>query len=139
MKIELNLNGDETVEKPDPPKATEKLPNGKSELNSSDKKREASWPAVLFYIHLNILGLYGIMVLFTSTSLTTVIFSKIPRKSNKLFLFNFPFFPATILTLIGICGVTCGSHRLWAHKTYSASLSLRITLMLFQTMAGQVI
>lgn len=80
MKIELNLNDDETVEKSEPPKATKKLPNEKPESNSLDKKREASWPAVLFYIHLNILGLYGIMVLFTSTSLTTVIFSKIPKK-----------------------------------------------------------
>lgn len=39
-------------------------------------KREASWPSVLFYIHLNILGLYGIIVLFTQTKLITILFSK---------------------------------------------------------------
>lgn len=49
------------------------------EMKSSDRKREASWPAVLFYIHLNILGLYGFMVLFTNTSLITVIFSEIKK------------------------------------------------------------
>ena len=40
-------------------------------------KREASWPSVLFYIHLNILGLYGILILFTQTSITTVLFSNL--------------------------------------------------------------
>lgn len=39
-------------------------------------KREASWPSVLFYIHLNILGLYGIIVLLTQTKLITIGFSE---------------------------------------------------------------
>lgn len=43
---------------------------------SSDYKREASWPSVLFFIHLNILGLYGIVVLFTQTRLITILFCK---------------------------------------------------------------
>lgn len=88
------------------------------ELNLSTK-RDASWPSVLFYIHLNILGLYGITVLFTNAYLTTVIFT-------------------ALLSFIGIIGVTCGAHRLWAHKTYEANTSLRLFLMLCQTMAGQV-
>lgn len=82
-------------------------------------KRDSSWPAVLFYIHLNILGLYGIAVLFTNTYFTTVIFT-------------------ILLTFMGIIGATCGAHRLWAHQTYKASTFLRILLMLCQTMAGQV-
>lgn len=81
--------------------------------------RDSSWPAVLFYIHLNILGLYGIVILFTNTYLTTMIFT-------------------VLLTLMGIVGVTCGAHRLWAHQTYKANTFLRIVLMLCQTMAGQV-
>lgn len=44
---------------------------------SADSKREASWPSVLFFIHLNILGLYGIVVLFTHTKLITIAFCKI--------------------------------------------------------------
>lgn len=82
-------------------------------------KRDSSWPSVLFYIHLNILGLYGIIVLFTNTCFTTVIFT-------------------SFLTLIGILGVTCGAHRLWAHHAYTANTFLKIVLMLCQTMAGQV-
>lgn len=44
---------------------------------SPDTKREASWPSVLFFIHLNILGLYGIVVLFTQAKLITTAFCKI--------------------------------------------------------------
>uniref|UniRef100_A0A336M291 CSON009060 protein n=1 Tax=Culicoides sonorensis TaxID=179676 RepID=A0A336M291_CULSO len=81
-------------------------------------KREASWPSVLFFIHLNILGLYGIIVLFTQTKLITFLFT-------------------SILTLCGILGVTAGAHRLWTHRTYTASTGLRFVLMIFQTLAGQ--
>ncbi|KAL7024108.1 hypothetical protein ACKWTF_012905 [Chironomus riparius] len=88
-----------------------------SKPKSGDYKREASWPSVLFFIHLNILGLYGIVILFTNTKLITIAFS-------------------TILTLMGIYGSTVGAHRLWAHGTFKASTTLRILLMLCQTMAG---
>ncbi|XP_070498186.1 acyl-CoA Delta-9 desaturase [Chironomus tepperi] len=88
-----------------------------SKPKSADYKREASWPSVLFFIHLNILGLYGIVILFTNAKLITIIFS-------------------TILTLMGIYGSTVGAHRLWAHATFKANTTLRILLMLCQTMAG---
>lgn len=42
----------------------------------ADMKREVSWPSVLFFIHLQILGLYGLLVLFTQTKLITVVFSE---------------------------------------------------------------
>lgn len=83
------------------------------------RKRESSWPSVLFYIHLNILGLYGVAVLFTNAYFTTIIFT-------------------LFLSLIGIVGVTTGAHRLWAHRSYTANPFLRTVLMLCQTMAGQV-
>lgn len=90
----------------------------KNEINNLSNSRDASWPYVLLYLHLNVLGLYGLVVLFTSTSFTTVIFT-------------------LMLTLFGILGATAGSHRLWAHQTYKANTFLRIWLMLCQTMAGQ--
>ncbi|CRK94612.1 CLUMA_CG008112, isoform A [Clunio marinus] len=85
---------------------------------SADSKREASWPSVLFFIHLNILGLYGIIVLFTQAKLITIAFS-------------------FILTLMGIYGSTVGAHRLWTHNTFKANRILRFLLMISQTMAGQ--
>uniref|UniRef100_A0A182IXB6 Fatty acid desaturase domain-containing protein n=1 Tax=Anopheles atroparvus TaxID=41427 RepID=A0A182IXB6_ANOAO len=86
--------------------------------SSRDSKREASWPSVLFYIHLNLLGVYGIFVLFSHTSAITFVFT-------------------SLLTLCGILGVTAGAHRLWAHRTYQATPLLRFILMIFQTLAGQ--
>lgn len=43
-----------------------------------------------------------------------------------------------MLTGLGALGVTAGSHRLWAHQTYTANKALKIFLMIAQTLAGQV-
>lgn len=61
MSGESSKSGDETKARP------------------TDNKREASWPWVLFFIHLNILGLYGIVVLFTNTRLITILFCKLDK------------------------------------------------------------
>lgn len=36
-------------------------------------------------------------------------------------------------------GITAGAHRLWAHKSYSAKWPLKLMLMMFNTLAFQVI
>lgn len=46
------------------------------DADSIHKKRDAIWPLVLFYIHLNILGVYGIYVLFASATWPTILFSE---------------------------------------------------------------
>lgn len=83
------------MEKEKKPTSTEEtVKNDSVEQDKGDidpklsSKREASWPSVLFYIHLNILGLYGIIVLFTQTKLITILFSKV----FKFFSFNKPSF-----------------------------------------------
>ena len=38
---------------------------------------------------------------------------------------------------ISALGVTGGTHRLWSHRSYKASLPVELLLMLLQTMAGQ--
>ncbi|EDV44112.1 uncharacterized protein Dana_GF16193 [Drosophila ananassae] len=88
------------------------------DADSIHKKRDAIWPLVLFYIHLNILGVYGIYVLFASATWPTILFT-------------------SVLTLFGTLGVTVGVHRLWAHRTFTASKPLKVFLMLCQTTAGQ--
>lgn len=120
---------------------TTTTPASSSQPKSRDTTREASWPWVLFYIHLNILGVYGIFVLFSHTSAITLVFSKRVESFNKFVIINLYttlFSTAAFLTLCGILGATAGAHRLWAHKTYQASTLLRFVLMLCQTMAGQV-
>ncbi|CAF1159075.1 unnamed protein product, partial [Didymodactylos carnosus] len=42
-----------------------------------------------------------------------------------------------ILYIMGGLGITAGSHRLWAHRSYRARFPLRILLAIFQTMAFQ--
>ncbi|XP_073816809.1 acyl-CoA Delta-9 desaturase [Musca autumnalis] len=88
------------------------------EVEKKSSKREASWPSVLFFIHLHILGLYGIFVMLTDASWLTIVFT-------------------LTLTVLGILGATAGAHRLWAHGTYKATNGLKIFLMLCQTIAGQ--
>lgn len=40
-------------------------------------------------------------------------------------------------SIFGGIGITCGAHRLWSHRSYKASLSLRWFLMICQSIAGQ--
>ncbi|EDW53493.1 acyl-CoA Delta(11) desaturase [Drosophila sechellia] len=97
---------------------TTKVKEPEQSGDSIHKKRDAIWPLVLFYIHLNILGVYGIYVLLTSASWATILFT-------------------ALLTLLGTLGVTVGVHRLWAHRTFTASKPLKVFLMFCQTTAGQ--
>ncbi|XP_053613160.1 acyl-CoA Delta-9 desaturase [Plodia interpunctella] len=92
--------------------------DGKLDVRQLSKKREADWPAVLFFIHIHLLSLYGLWLLLYEVQWLTVLF-------------------LMFLTSIAVLGVTTGAHRLWAHRAYRASTGLRITLMLFQTMTGQ--
>lgn len=39
---------------------------------------------------------------------------------------------------ISAMGITAGAHRLWAHKTYSATTPFQVLLMLCNSMSNQV-
>lgn len=45
---------------------------------------------------------------------------------------------ALFIGLLSVLGATAGAHRLWAHRSYTASMSLKVLLMICQTMLGQV-
>lgn len=47
-------------------------------------------------------------------------------------------FTATVWGLSAGLGITAGAHRLWAHRSYSAKLPLRIFLAILFCMAGMV-
>lgn len=40
------------------------------------KKREANWPAVLFFIHIHLLPLYGIWLMLFEVKVQTILFCK---------------------------------------------------------------
>jgi len=44
---------------------------------------------------------------------------------------------AVVLYILSGLGITAGVHRLWAHRSYKASLPLRFVLMIFNSMANQ--
>lgn len=52
------------------------------------KKREASWPLVLWYIHVYILGGYGIYVTFTTALWSTILFSELNKSVRGFCIFN---------------------------------------------------
>ncbi|XP_076643233.1 acyl-CoA Delta-9 desaturase [Halictus rubicundus] len=81
------------------------------------KKQEIKWGAVLWYIHLHVLGVYALWLMITSAKWMTVFFT-------------------LFITMTGCLGVTVGAHRLWAHRSFGASGSLRLFLMLAHTLAG---
>ncbi|KAF0314647.1 Acyl-CoA Delta(11) desaturase [Amphibalanus amphitrite] len=47
------------------------------------------------------------------------------------------FYHAWLWGIASGLGVTAGAHRLWAHRAYSASLPLRVVLMIMFTISGQ--
>lgn len=46
--------------------------------------------------------------------------------------------PAILCFLVSALGITAGSHRLWSHRSYKATLPLRIFLTIANSMAFQV-
>jgi len=79
--------------------------------------REIVWGNVYKFILLHSLCLYGLTLL--------------PSLSLQSWMF-------LILTMgYSGLGITAGAHRLWAHKTYKASIPLRVFLLVANSMAGQ--
>lgn len=49
------------------------------ERASESRRREESWPKVLFYLHVNVLLVYGVVLVFTEAFVTTILFSEYPK------------------------------------------------------------
>ncbi|XP_037956475.1 acyl-CoA desaturase isoform X2 [Teleopsis dalmanni] len=75
------------------------------------------WPDLAAQSFLHFGALYGLYLLFSVKYQTL-------------------FWVIATIWISGI-GITAGAHRLWSHKSYVASLSLRILLILLFTIAGQ--
>ncbi len=78
----------------------------------------ATW---LAYIH--ILGFFGLVWMLINYDK----FLQVKNLISKIFGTLF------IMALFYCLGVTAGSHRLWAHRSYQASLPLRIFLMVMNS------
>lgn len=80
-------------------------------------KAEIRWLDLTAQLFLHVGALYGLYLLL----------------SAKFYTYLW----VVLTILVSGIGITAGAHRLWSHKTYTASLPLRILLIFFFTIAGQ--
>lgn len=93
-----------------------------SQASSINKQTEEApfqivWFNVVLQILIHIGALYGVYCCFYAKPQTLI--------------------AAIALHIMGGLGITAGAHRLWAHRTYKATLPVRLLLGLFQTIAAQ--
>lgn len=90
---------------------------GKVEKPSVEKKEAPLWwPVILFIAFVHLVAAYAILFRGTTWNI----------------------YYATMLTIFFTAfGITAGYHRLWSHRAYSATLPLRIMLMILGTNAFQ--
>lgn len=81
-------------------------------------KRRIVWRNVIVFSYLHLGAVYGLYLLFTAVKWPT-------------------FFLTFALYVVGALGITAGSHRLWAHKSYKAKWPLQVLLVIFNTIAFQ--
>jgi len=81
------------------------------------KESNYNWPMIIFIVLAHAAAFMGVMT--------------IPKCHNYTLLWAFILWPISGL------GITGGVHRLWAHRSYKASLPLKIFLMLANSMANQ--
>ncbi|XP_017104428.2 acyl-CoA Delta12-desaturase [Drosophila bipectinata] len=79
---------------------------------------EIVWLNVGLFVILHSMALYGLYLIFAESAYLELL-------------------PVYVTMFIGGLGITAGVHRLWSHKAYKAKLSLRIFLMLCQSLAFQ--
>ncbi|KAL0274795.1 UNVERIFIED_CONTAM: hypothetical protein PYX00_002834 [Menopon gallinae] len=91
---------------------------GANDDKSKEHKMKIVWRNVILFVYLHLAALYGLYLSLMSAKLYTTML-------------------AYVLYIMGGLGITAGAHRLWAHKSYSAKLPLKIILMIFNSLAFQ--
>ena len=77
-----------------------------------------NWPMVLYISMVHILALVGLFQYLTLCRIGTLVWS-------------------VLLAFWSLIGITGGSHRLWAHRSYHAHWTLRLFYMLLTSIANQ--
>ncbi|XP_071439707.1 acyl-CoA Delta-9 desaturase-like [Hetaerina americana] len=83
-----------------------------------DFKRKIVWENVFVFASLHLAALYGLYLAITSARLLTNLW-------------------ALLLLFASAQGMLIGAHRLYAHKSFKASIQLRLILVILHTVAGQ--
>eukprot|EP01127_Copromyxa_protea_P006190 TRINITY_DN15_c0_g3_i1.p2 TRINITY_DN15_c0_g3~~TRINITY_DN15_c0_g3_i1.p2 ORF type:complete len:314 (+),score=52.30 TRINITY_DN15_c0_g3_i1:65-1006(+) len=86
-------------------------------MKFADFIKNANWPMVIYISLVHIAAIIGLYYL--------------PSVSFKTIVWGF------ITYVLAGVGITGGAHRLWAHRSYSAHWTVRVILMLCNSMASQ--
>lgn len=92
--------------------------NIKASLLEKPWKPQIYWSNVFKFILFHVISLYALLFEVKKSKFTTLMW-------------------AYFLYVFGMIGVTAGTHRLWAHRTYKANFQLRFILVFLQTLAFQ--
>jgi len=76
-----------------------------------------NWPMIIYLFLVHIAAIYGLLTIPICHTYTLLL--------------------AFILWPISAIGITAGVHRLWSHRSYKATLPLRIVLMIWNSIANQ--
>lgn len=88
-------------------------------LKKAEKRKiNLVWRNIIMFSLVHVIAVYGGWLMITSAKWRTILF-------------------ALGLYYTSIIGITAGSHRLWAHRSYKARLPLRILLVVLNTIAFQ--
>ncbi|XP_073951226.1 acyl-CoA Delta(11) desaturase [Choristoneura fumiferana] len=85
---------------------------------AAPRKYQIIYTNLLTFGYGHIAGLYGLYLCFTSAKWQTILL-------------------AIILNEMAILGITAGAHRLWAHRSYKATVPLQIILIVFNSLGFQ--
>jgi len=86
--------------------------------HANDRQLKLVWRNIILFGYVHLAAVYGVWLMLSSARIYTSIF-------------------ALVLYLASGLGITGGAHRLWAHRSYKATLPLRILLAFFNTIAFQ--
>lgn len=114
------------------------ISNGRSSSHGTDYdyKFTIKWNNVIGMILFHVMGFYGIHLISQTGRVWYTVFSSksliLPKNFSHLSCDT-----VYLMIMFSGLGVTAGTHRLWSHRSYKATLRLRILLMIMQTSALQ--
>lgn len=115
-----------------------------TELKHAHKRKiKLNWRNIALFTVVHLQAVYGLWLIFTSAKVLTFVFGKGPHNiecsmgAGLSVMLTLTPYVAYFLYITSGFGITAGSHRLWAHRSYKARFPLRVMLMIFQTMAFQ--
>lgn len=93
----------------------------------------ANWPMVIYMFVMHAISLHMIVQIYWNWMYTFGL-----SEQPGTFQLSLPVFLLTILLMFGSgMGVTLGNHRLFAHRSYTATLPVRFVLLILSSIANQ--